>query len=184
MEYLQKRLDQPIAWANVFGGALALAGAGIGYGEGQFVGAFIGAAVGMSLGLKCGWVLGGGVWLVCAAFGGLDRPIRRPDRWGVNLHCTKCNWHTTPEGPWRMRDCLNWPEECPCCSATVLFTLPECPHCRVPIQQFQNPVHDFVALFRSPRGMRHALSGKFTCHVCGRIVDKWGREVEFAAQTS
>ncbi len=178
MKYLEKRIDQPLAWANVFGGALALAGALIGYAEGQSLGAVVGGVFGLSLGLKFGWVLGGFVWLVCAALGGLDRPVRRPDRWGVNLHCTKCGWRTTPDGPWTLRDCLNWMDkDCPCCSTIVVHTLPTCPHCEETVVQFQNPVRDLLAVFRSPRPLRHLFCGHFTCQHCGRILDKWGREI-------
>jgi hypothetical protein len=50
MEYLQKRVDQPRAWANVFGAVLVIPGILIGYEEAGFVGACIGAAIGLSVG--------------------------------------------------------------------------------------------------------------------------------------
>lgn len=177
IEYLSKRLDRPTAWVTVFGGCLMAALAAVGYSENGLAGASEGAVMGLIAGMAVGLVFGSIVWLICRLAGGLDRPVQRPGLWALHLRCTRCEYETTPDGPWRVRDCLTWPEQCPLCEAALVLVTPTCPRCDGGGLAGKSTFRDFLSQVRWPRSLGQALWGGYTCKECQCVYDKWGREV-------
>ena len=176
-DYLIERIDRPLAWVLVFGLALTVAGIVIGYQERTLVGALIGVPIGFACGAAIGAVFGGIAWVVCRLVGGLDRLVKRPDLFGINLHCARCDYGITPEGPWRVRDCMKWPERCPECDGRLVMRVPDCPACGRKVFSRKSIARDMLALVRVPKTLDQALWGHFTCRGCDSIYDKWGRLV-------
>lgn len=176
MEDLARHLDRPTAWARTYGVVGAIAGAMTGWsGElpgGPFVAAAalgVGAAV---FGLVVGFVVRG----ICR-FVGLDRLVRHPEYWAQSARCLACDWRSSPEGPWRVRDCLTIIEHCPSCDGPVVRAVPACPGCGANPLDGRESCSKVAALARVPRSFRQAIWGDYTCRACGCPFDKWGREV-------
>ncbi len=113
----------------------------------------------------------------------LNRNIQRPDLWALHLHCVACDWRTSPEGPYRLRDVLWPPEKCPLCRSDVYLVIPDCPYCQQNAivrraRRSSSGCGALRALFRVPRTVSQALWGGFTCPNCHRIYDKWGRRAD------
>lgn len=165
--YLEARLDQPLAWLIVFGCCGVIGGASAAFKDEGLSGAVLAAAVLGAAGAVAGLAVGSLVWLIARSVGGLDRPVQRPDRWARPLICDSCGWHTTADGPWRVRDCLTPPTQCPACRHPLRMVAPACPACGAPCG----------GLIRRPRNLRQALWGGYTCAACSCEYDKWGRRV-------
>ena len=177
-DYLLKRIDRPWAWIKVFGFCLMAALATVGYAQNGVRAALDGAIVGLFAGVLLGLLFGGIAWLGCRVLGDLvDRPVRRPDLWALHLRCTRCEYRTTPEGPWRVRDCMSWPEECPSCGGELVLVKPTCPRCGAGGLSGKSVVRDCLSQIRWPRNLRQAIWGGYTCNRCNCLYDKWGREV-------
>ena len=176
-EYLLRRLDRPLAWLAVFGGAGLFGGAVAGWG-GELPGGALGGAaiVGGIVGLV-GLLFGAIAWAVCRLTGGLDRLARRPDLWAQAVRCSSCQWKTAPEGPVSRRDCLCSPAHCPACAASVIPFLPDCPKCRAPLMTGTSVMKDMLRLVRWPRSFGQAFWGHYSCRFCGGEFDRWGRPV-------
>jgi hypothetical protein len=166
--YLLRRFDSPLAWVKVYGGVglvggfvAALLQAGW---QGALLGAFVGGVMGSVVGLLAGVAFWTGLRL-CA--GPLDRMVKRPHLWGWPLVCPDCGWHTTAAGPWRVRDCMAPPDECPQCGAGLFLVRPTCPECGAGRR----------GRFRWPSSIPQALWGGRTCSECGSEYDKWGRRL-------
>jgi hypothetical protein len=174
-QYLLRRLDKPLAWLAVFGGA-GLFGGAVAGSEGELPGGALGGAaiIGGIAGLN-GLLFGSIAWAVCKLTGGLDRPARRPDLWAQLVRCTACNWKTTPEGPVSRRDCLCPPTLCPACGASVVPFLPDCPRCHAPLMSGAGIAKDMLRLVRWPRTVGQAFKGHYCCRSCGVEFDRWGR---------
>ena len=166
LEYLTQRFDQP----------RAITGAVIAYPEYGLGGALASAVTIGAAAAAFGGLIGSAIWLCLHRIGGADRLVRRPDLWGIPFRCTGCGWHTSPEGPWRLRDSLHWPECCPECSAPLLFQPPSCPRCTTPTMRGETTAQRMASLVRVPRSFRAGLWGDVTCRECGCDYDKWGRE--------
>jgi hypothetical protein len=115
----------------------------------------------------------------------LDRPVCRPDLWGLNLGCSNCGWHTGPDGPWTIRNCLFWPQRCPQCHSPLHMLVPDCPHCQTnPLTTFDGRdvagIDKVQVMLRIPQSWRGGLWGHHLCPRCGREYDKWGRPVSSA----
>ncbi len=175
-DYLLRRIDRPLAWVLVFGCCLTVALAMVGYSEDGLRGAFEGGIAGLIVGVLAGFVFGGVVWLGCRLIQ-FDRPVRRPDRWALPLRCTRCEYQTTPEGPWRIRDCMLWPEKCPLCEGSLVLLKPICPRCGGGGLSGENTLRDLSLRVRRPRSLAQALWGGYRCKECNCDYDKWGREV-------
>jgi hypothetical protein len=171
----QGRPTRPLAWVFLFGGAGVIAGSASGFSqagwEGALVGGFVGGVIGTTIGLRASLLTRLISRLVASrrVTGYLGRSVRRPALWGWPLACAACGWQTTPEGPWRIRDCTSPPTWCPTCG-NVLHRVPAAgPVCGTVCQRY----------VRWPKSLRRALWGGDTCAVCGCEFDKWGRDVRF-----
>lgn len=171
--YLGRRLDRPLAWLSVFAIGAAVAGFAAGFKQEGVSGALLGATVGCVVGGMVGIAFGIPVWFISRLLGGLDRSVARPDRWGIPLVCDRCGWRTSPEGPWRLRDCLSPPTSCPACEQRLRSLVPHCPACNA---ASAGPV-------RRPRSVRQALRDGCACSQCGCEYDKWGRQASESPPT-
>lgn len=168
----QGRPARSLPWAIRFGGAGLIAGFTVGFGQGGWegslvcgiVGGVIGTAIGGLASLLACLVSRLAVSRVVTRY--LDRSVRQPALWGSPLACEACGWHTTPDGPWRIRDCTSPPLYCPTCGHAVHRVPVPCPACGTVGQR----------RFRRPTSLRQALWGGETCVVCGCDFDKWGRD--------
>ena len=175
-DYLLKRIDRPLEWVKVFGDCLLAAGASVGHSQNGLKGAFEFGVMGFIAGVLSGLLLGGIAWLTCRLIR-LDRPVRRPDLWALHLRCTCCEYETTPDGPWRVRDCMVWPEQCPSCAGQLVLVHPTCPRCHAGGLSGTSELGDVLSQVRWPRNRTQALWGGSTCKQCNCVYDKWGREV-------
>lgn len=152
--------------AAILGGAGIVGGVASGFDqgglEGALVGGFVGAVVGVLVGLKVA-----SIFRLFSRTGLFDRPVRRPDRWGMPLVCWACGWRTAPEGPWRIRDSFFPPHRCPNCQGALSPTPVNCPECDTP-----------PPAVRFPGNLRQAIWGGNSCKLCGCEYDKWGRRVD------
>lgn len=99
--------------------------------------------------------------------GGLDGPIRRPDRWASPRFCSACGWRTWPGGTYTVRECLLPVPDCPACGGLLTPIDPRCPRCGE-----NRP--------RAIRKSRSVLPASWThksCRTCGAEFDRWGRPV-------
>jgi hypothetical protein len=154
-QYLRQRIDHPFAWVKVFGGLGLFLGAVVGFEQEGLSGALGGAVVAGLMGAIAGLVVWVMLWVVSRLAGGLSRPLQRPDLWGRPLACTCCEWHTTPEGPWCIRDCMYPPVKCPSCGSDLKVKSIRCPNCGTVPQ----------GLFRWPRSVRGRLDIRFSASV-------------------
>lgn len=177
-EYLVRRFDRPLAWARVFAVAGLAVGLALGAHEAGALGALVGVALGALTGGGLGLVMGSAIRLAFLLFGGLDRPVRRPDLWAVHLWCARCRWENGPSDPWTVRDCLHWQNaRCPTCHGALAMKVPDCPRCAHNPLRGKTPLAGVLAQFRIPRNLDQALYGHYSCKNCGCMYDKWGREV-------
>lgn len=177
-EFLLRRVDQPWAWFVAFGGPAVVAGAVAG-GVGEVPGGWLGGAA--LLGGVCGCVglvFGCLTWIVCRWIGGLEVPVRHPERWAHAVRCARCEWKTSPEGPVSRRDCLAPPRQCPACADEVIHLLPDCPRCEAPLMTGQGIARDMWRLVRWPRTWGQAFRGHYRCRTCDAEFDRWGRLVD------
>src|SRR6185312_7247144 len=110
-----------IPWVRLFGAVGLVAGVVLGFGQGGLEGAlvcgFVGGVIGGLTGSRAGLIV-----RVVGRLGALrifDRPVRRPDLWGMPLVCRVCQWHTSPRDPWRIQDSVSPPRWCPGCGAVL-----------------------------------------------------------------
>lgn len=107
----------------------------------------------------------------------LSKPIRRPDLWAMHLRCARCDWRTTPDGPYRRLDVMFPPSRCPNCRGETMMVIPDCPYCeRAQIAPGDSLARSLLGQVRAPRSWAQALWGHFTCRTCRRVFDKWGRK--------
>jgi hypothetical protein len=164
-EYLDRRFSKPFFLLMLLGSTGLIAGVIAGFEQAGWEAAlclaFVGGVIGTLVGLPPAIL----VWLFRHHF---SRPVRRPDLWGYPLLCVSCGWETTPEGPWRITDCMNALRECPTCGEPLIFVPAACPACGT----FER------RLVRWPKSLRQALWGGNTCSECGCTYDKWSRQVD------
>lgn len=169
----QRRPGRALALVIRFGGAGLIAGFTVGFSQGRWEGALVCGFAGGMIGTATG---GLARLLAClisrlpasrVLTGYLDRPVRRPALWGSPLACEACGWHTTPDGPCRIRDCTSPPVYCPTCGHRVSRVPVPCPGCGTVCHR----------RFRWPKSLRQTLWGGEICAVCGCEFDKWGREL-------
>lgn len=171
---LPRRLDQPLAWLVAFGVPAIFGGAVAGW-TGEMPGGVFGGAAIVGIGVGgLGLVFGLIAWSICKAIGGLDVPVRRPERWGRPVRCLACGWKTPREGPVSRRDCLCSPETCPNCSALVIHFIPDCPNCQSSLMTGDGVLKDMFRLVRWPKTFGQAFFGHYRCRDCGCEFDRWG----------
>lgn len=175
-DYLTRRIDEPRAWAVTFGASLAVTAALLAYREYGLDGALLAALAVGAGGAAFGWVWGSVLRLLFGLSGGLDRPVRRPDRWGMPLRCTGCEWRSSPEGPWLRRDCLQPPITCPQCDMPLSPIVPDCPECGACAVVAGSLLTGMWSQVRWPRTLESGLWGHHTCRKCRCCYDKWGRK--------
>lgn len=177
-DYLARRIDSPFAWAASFGGSLAVTGALVAVQEYGFQGALLTAVSMAAAGGLFGWLWGSVIRVVFGLSGGLDRPVRRPDRWAMPLRCVSCEWRTTPDGPWTRRDCLLSPTACPDCASPVIPLVANCPRCERCSVAAGSLWAGMRSQVRCPKSREAGFWGDFTCRECGCDFDRWGREIQ------
>jgi hypothetical protein len=161
-------LKGPLASAKIFGRTGLLVGSVSGFLQEGWGGALVGAFVAGVVVSVVGFLAGIMVWLtrrLCK--GPFQRLVQRPDLWGLPLVCPTCMWHTTPDGPWRVEDCMSPPQHCPECRNRLRTVIHACPECGYIPRRW----------FRWPWSFRQALWGGYRCLRCDCEYDKWGRRV-------
>lgn len=172
-----RRIDSPSAWAKAFGIALAFAGAvatGREYGLREVL---LATCVLGASGAGFGWIWGSVLRWIFGLFGGLERPVKRPELWGNPLRCSSCDWRSTPEGPWSWRDCIQPPSTCPNCGSELVPVVPDCPRCGTCAVAPGSLARGVISQVRWPASLQAGLWGHFTCNSCRCCYDKWGRLV-------